>query len=88
MLFGPWLYDSGLETNDGRPTFPPGMSQQALVTAAKSYDLSAHPPTVDWSKALQHLPENDILAAVGSPHGIYADRTPSGKPGMIAAHTQ
>ncbi len=83
MLFGPWLYDSGLETSNGRPTLPPGMSQEALVTAAKSYDLSAHPPTVDWSKALWHLPENDILAAAGSPHGIYADRTPSGKPGMI-----
>jgi uncharacterized protein len=83
MLFGPWLYDYGLETNDGRPNFPAGMSQQALVTAAKSYDLSAHPPTVDWSKALQHLPVKDILAAAGSPHGIYADTTPSGKPGMI-----
>jgi putative CocE/NonD family hydrolase len=84
MLFGTWLYDYGLLTNDGRPTFPPGMSQQALVTAAKSYDLSAHPPTIDWVKALQHLPENDIFAAVGAQHGIYADTTPSGKPGMIA----
>jgi uncharacterized protein len=84
MLFGTWLYDYGLETNDGRPTLPPGMSEQALVTAAKSYDLDAHPPKVDWSKALQHLPENDIFAAVGGPHGIYADTTPSGKPGMIA----
>jgi uncharacterized protein len=84
MLFGTWLYDYGLETNDGRPTFPPGMSEQALETAAKSYDLDAHPPKVDWSKALQHLPENDIFAAVGGPHGIYADKTPSGKPGMIA----
>jgi len=83
MLFTTWLYDSGLQTNDGRPNFPPGMSQQALVTAAKSYDLAAHPPTVDWSKALQHLPETDILAAVGSPHGIFADTTPSGKLGMI-----
>ncbi len=84
MLFGTWLYDYGLEVNDGRPMFPPGMPQQALVTAAKSYDLDAHPPKVDWSKALQHLPENDIFAAVGGPHGIYADKTPSGKPGMIA----
>jgi putative CocE/NonD family hydrolase len=83
MLFTTWLYDSGLQVNDGRPNFPPGMSQQALVTAAKSYDLSANPPAVDWSKALQHLPEKDILAAVGGPHGIFADATPSGKPGMI-----
>jgi putative CocE/NonD family hydrolase len=84
MLFTTWLYDSGLQTNDGKPNFPPGMSQEALVTAAKSYDLSAHPPAVDRSKALQHLPEKDILAAVGSAHGIFADTTPSGKPGMIA----
>jgi putative CocE/NonD family hydrolase len=83
MLFGVWLYESGLQTNDGRPNFPPGTSAQALATAAKSYDLSAHPPTVDWGKALQHLPVQDILAAAGSPHGIYADKTPSGKPGMI-----
>jgi hypothetical protein len=84
MLFGTWLYDYGLLTNDGRPTFPPGMSQQALVAAAKSYDLSAHPPTIDWVKALQRLPESDIFAAVGAQRGIFADTTPSGKPGMIA----
>ncbi|HEY1903761.1 MAG TPA: CocE/NonD family hydrolase [Terracidiphilus sp.] len=83
MLFGTWLYDYGLQTNDGKPNFPAGMSQRALVTAAKSYDLNEHPPAVDWSKALWHLPEKDILAAVGSQHGIYADKTPSGQPGMI-----
>jgi putative CocE/NonD family hydrolase len=83
MLFATWLYDSGLQTNDGQPNFPAGMSQQALIAAAKSYDLSGHPPTVDWSKALWHLPEKDLLAALGSQHGIYADPTPSGKPGMI-----
>jgi putative CocE/NonD family hydrolase len=83
MLFGTWLYDYGLDVADGRPTFPPSMSQQALVTAAKSYDLDAHPPKVDWSKALQHLPEKDIYAAIGGPRGIFADPTPSGKPGMI-----
>src|ERR1700677_3751050 len=77
MLFGTWLYDYGLQTNDGKPNFASGMSQQALIAAAKSYDLAAHPPTVDWSKALWHLPENDILAAVGSQHGIFADTTPS-----------
>jgi hypothetical protein len=59
------------------------MSQQALVTAAKSYDLSSHSPAVDWGKALAHLPEKDILAAVGAQHGIFADTTPSGQPGMI-----
>jgi putative CocE/NonD family hydrolase len=83
MLFGTWLYDYGLQTNDAKPNFPSGTSQQALVAAAKSWDLSAHPAAVDWSKALWHLPEKDILAAVGGPRGIYADTTPSGQPGMI-----
>ncbi len=83
MLFVTWVYGSGLQTNDAKPNFPPGTSQQALVAAAKWWDLSAHPPAVDWSKALWHLPEKDILAAVGAPHGIYSDPTPSGQPGMI-----
>jgi len=83
MLFMPWVYESGLLTNDAKPNFPPGTSQQALVTAAKQWDLAAHPPAVDWGKALWHLPEKDILAAVGAPHGIFADPTPSGQPGMI-----
>jgi putative CocE/NonD family hydrolase len=83
MLFATWLYDSSLQTNDGKPNFPAGMSQQALIAAARSYDLNGHPPVVDWSKALAHLPEKDILAALGSQQGIYADKTPSGQPGMI-----
>jgi putative CocE/NonD family hydrolase len=83
MLFAVWLYDYGLETNNAKPNFPPGTPQKDLITAARQWDLEAHPPTVDWSKALQHLPEKDILEAVNSPHGIYADTTPTGKPGMI-----
>jgi uncharacterized protein len=83
MLFIPWVYESGLETTDAKPNFPPGTSQQALVAAAKSWDLSAHPPAVDWPKALSHLPEKDILAALGAPRSIFADTTPSGQPGMI-----
>lgn len=83
MLFATWLYDSGLQTNEAKPNFPAGTSQEALAAAAKWWDLAAHPPEVDWSKALAHLPEKDILAAVGAPHGIFADRTPSGEPGMI-----
>ena len=36
-------------------------------------------PPVDWSKALQHLPEMDIIKAVDGPHGIFADReSPTG----------
>jgi uncharacterized protein len=84
MLFGTWLYDYGFLVKDGRPTFPAGMSQEALVAAAKSYDLDAHPPTQDWSKALWHLPESEIYSSLGASHGIFADTTPSGAPGMIA----
>ena len=83
MLFATWLYDAGLQTNEAKPNFPTGTSQQALVAAAKWWDLGAHPPQVDWSKALTHLPEKDLLAAVGAPHGIYADKSPSGEPGLI-----
>ncbi|MGB6691930.1 MAG: CocE/NonD family hydrolase [Terracidiphilus sp.] len=83
MLFAPWIYDSGLETNDAKPNFPSGTSQAALIAAAKEWDLAAHPLAVDWGKALWHLPEKDILAALGAPHSIYADTTPSGQPGMI-----
>lgn len=78
-----WLYTSGLQTADGKPNFPPGMSPEALATAAKSYDLAAHPPSIDWPKALMHLPEKDIIAAIGGPHGIFADPTPTGQPGLI-----
>jgi putative CocE/NonD family hydrolase len=84
MLFGTWLYDYGFSVKDGRPNFPSGMSPETLATAAKSYDLDAHPPQVDWSKALWHLPESEIYSSIGAPHGIFADSTPSGAPGMIA----
>jgi len=84
MLFGMWLYDAGLSVKDGRPMFAADMSQEALVAAAKSYDLAAHPPTQDWTKAIWHLPESEIYSAVGAPRSIFADTTPSGAPGMIA----
>ena len=83
LLFPSWLYDYGFATKNGRPSFPPGMSQDSLVTAAKSYDLDAHPPAVDWSKALRHLPEKDLLVAAGAARSIFDDTTPSGKPAMI-----
>lgn len=83
MLFTPWFYDYGFAVRDGRPNFPSTMTQDQLVAAAKLWDLDPHPPAVDWGKALQYLPEKDILSAVGSAHSIYDDTTPSGKPGMI-----
>lgn len=73
MLFIAWLYG---EQNQVRPMFPPNTSQADLIRAARSYDLAEQMPPVDWSKALRHLPEMDIIKAVGGPRGIFADSMP------------
>jgi len=70
MLFIAWLYG---EQNQIRPMFPPNTSRDDLIRAAKSFDLAQHLPPVDWSKALWHLPVQDILKEVDGPHGIFAD---------------
>jgi len=71
MLFIAWLYG---EQNQVRPQFPPNTSQEDLIRASKEFDLAQQLPPVDWSKALTHLPEKDIIESVGGPHGIFADR--------------
>lgn len=71
MLFIAWLYG---EQNQIRPMFPPNTSQQDLIRESKAFDLAPHLPPVDWSKALTHLPEKDIIESVDGPHGIFADR--------------
>ncbi len=71
MLFIAWLYG---EQNQVRPMFPPNTTQEDLVRVSKSFDLAQQLPPVDWSKALSHLPEIDIIKAVDGPHGIFADR--------------
>jgi len=71
MLFIAWLYG---EQNQVRPMFPPNISQAELIQASKMFDLAPQMPPVDWSKALQHLPEMDIMNAAGGPKGIFADR--------------
>ncbi|HYL83542.1 MAG TPA: CocE/NonD family hydrolase [Candidatus Angelobacter sp.] len=73
MLFIAWLYG---EQNQVRPMFPPGTTQEDLIRAAKSFDLAQQMPPVEWSKALWHLPMQDLLKAVDAPHGIYADAMP------------
>jgi predicted acyl esterase len=73
MLFIDWLYG---EQNQVRPTFPPNTSQEDLIRAAKSFDLAQRMPPVDWDKAFWHLPEKDLLKAVGGPRGIFADSMP------------
>ena len=73
MLFITWLYG---EQNQVRPMFPANTSQEDLIRASKAFDLAQQLPSVDWSKALWHLPEQDILKAVDAPHGIFADAMP------------
>jgi len=73
MLFIDWL--SG-EQNQVRPMFPASMTQEELVQAAKSYDLEERSPPVDWAKAFWHLPEKDLIKAVGGPKGVFADSMP------------
>ncbi len=58
MLFIAWLYG---EQNQVRPMFPPNTSREDLIRASKSFDLAQHLPPVDWSKALWHLPVQDII---------------------------
>ena len=73
MLFIAWLYG---QQNQVRPMFSPNASQEELIRTSKAFDLAPQLPTVDWSKALQHLPVKDILAAIDAPRGIFADRMP------------
>lgn len=73
MLFITWLYG---QQNQVRPMFPPDTPQADLVWASKAFDLAPQLPPVDWSKALWHLPVQDILKAVDGPRGIFADAMP------------
>jgi putative CocE/NonD family hydrolase len=73
MLFIAWIYG---EQNQVRPVFPAATSQEDLIRASKSFDLAQQSPPVDWSQALRHLPEMDILKAVDGPRGIFADEMP------------
>src|ERR1041385_2404242 len=73
MLFIAWLYG---EQNQVRPMFPPNTSREDLIRASKSFDLAQRPPPVNWSTALWHLPEMDIMRAVDGPKGIFADEMP------------
>ena len=84
MLFITWLYG---EQNQVRPMFPANTSQEDLIRASKAFDLAQQLPPVDWSKALWHLPEQDILKAVNAPHGIYADAMPVPTGGRMIQRT-
>src|SRR5437867_6422654 len=73
MLFIAWLYG---EQNQIRPMFPPNTSREDLIRASKSFDLAQHLPPVDWSKALWHLPVQDIIKDVDGPRGIFETAMP------------
>ena len=73
MLFITWIYG---QQNQVRPMFPRETSQEDLIRASKAFDLAQQLPPVDWSKALWHLPVQDILKAVDGPRGIFADAMP------------
>jgi putative CocE/NonD family hydrolase len=84
MLFIAWLYG---EQNQVRPMFPPGTSQEDLISASKAFDLAQQLPPVDWSQALRHLPEKDIIENVGGPHGVFADPMPVATGGAMIKRT-
>jgi putative CocE/NonD family hydrolase len=84
MLFIAWLYG---EQNQVRPMFPRETSQEDLIRASKSFDLAQQQPTVDWSKALWHLPVQDIYRAIDGPRGIFADPMPVDTGGRMVQRT-
>ena len=68
-----WFYEN---QKPQHPMFPPNISQEDLILLSKSWDLAAHFPPVDWSKAYWILPLQDILKNVDGPHGVFADAMP------------
>jgi len=84
MLFIAWLRG---QQNQVRPMFPPNTSQEELIRVSKSFDLAQQLPPVDWSKALWHLPVQDIMKAIDAPRGIFADPMPVATGGRMIQRT-
>jgi putative CocE/NonD family hydrolase len=84
MLFIAWLAG---EQNQIRPMPPANASQEELIRFSKSFDLAEQSPRVDWSQALRHLPEMDIIKAVDGPKGIFADEMPVATGGAMIKRT-
>jgi uncharacterized protein len=84
MLFISWIYDYGIQ-NQVRPQFPADTTREALVNASHFYDLATQMPPVDWDKAFWHLPEKDIIKAVGGPPGIFDTTMPVATGGNMVA---
>ena len=73
-------------TRCGRCSRPTRRSED-LIRASKSFDLAQQMPPVDWSKALRHLPVQDIIKAVDGPRGIFADAMPVATGGAMIQRT-
>jgi uncharacterized protein len=84
MLFIAWLYG---QQNQVRPMMPPDASQQDLIAAGRLFDFAPQMPAVDWSRALRHLPVQDIIRAVNGPRGIFADSMPVPTGGRMIQRT-
>ena len=84
MLFIAWLYG---EQNQARPMFAPETAKDDLLRASKAFDLAQQLPSVDWAKALRHLPEQDIIKDVDGPRGIFADAMPVPTGGAMIKRT-
>jgi putative CocE/NonD family hydrolase len=84
MLFITWIYG---QQNQVRPMFARETSQDDLIRASKWFDLVPQLARIDWSKALWHLPVQDILVAVDGPRGIFADAMPVDTGGRMIQRT-
>jgi len=84
MLFITWIYG---QQNQVRPLFPKDTPREDLVAASRLFDLAPQMPPVDWSKALWHLPVQDIIKAVDGPRGIFADAMPVATGGRMIQRT-
>ena len=71
-----WLYGT---QNEQRPQLPADLSDEDRVRLANYFDLAPAMPSVDWTKALWHLPLADVVDHVGGPKGTFqtfVQRTP------------
>jgi predicted acyl esterase len=84
MLFFTWLY--GIQGMD-RPTFSDDLTREDRIRVSRFWDLGPDAPEVDWSKALWHLPVEDMLENVDGPRGIFADPKPVATGGRMIQRT-
>ena len=77
MPMATWLYGT---QNAQRPKLPADLSDEDRVRLSNYFDLAPRMPSVNWKKALWHLPVGDLVDSVGGPKGTYQEfvqRTPA-----------